>query len=319
MRLNSLVSLIGAKLLNTPSISQITTITTDPTKVQRGNLFIALNPNDIPIAVQRGAYGVIFSGWAQMSDMEIAWIRTEDIEKTLIQLIRFFLIQNSIILFNASYLERELASAVIHDERLAIAFEDYEEILRSVQNPLTQIMLVDKELAQRLSFDYTPLPSPKSFKIVQSYLFESSILCEGNFFERIPISPLFAHKLEKVLGLSFTYMLHFDLYHPKDFSHFRPIFVDHYFRLCEFGKSERVLIIEPECQLFQKERDYLNKAAPWAKKLFTSFSCPAEERYNSLDELKNILYNRSFQLALIEGDLHDFTFLEKTPKTNTLF
>ena len=320
MRLDSLVSLINGHLVNTPSISQITTFTTEPAKVQRGTLFIALNPNDIPLAVQKGAYGVVFSGWAQMSDTEIAWIRVEELEKALISLIRFLLIQKGITLFSTSQIECELALAILHDNRVAYAFDDYEHILNAAQNPAIQIMLVEEAIAKKLSLDYQPLPSLKNFQIVQSYLFEMSLLCDGNFFERVPISPFFSIQIQKVLGLAFEYMLQFDLYHPTSFHHFKPLFVDHYFRLCEFGKSDRVLIVESDCTLFQAQATFLKQEAPWAKSIFLCEpSCNGFTQYSSLDELKNILYNSSFQLALIEGEIEDFSFLEKSPKINPLF
>ena len=59
MQISSLIDIIGGRLLNSPSISFIYSFKTDPSKVNEGDLFIARTINDIPLAVQNGAFAIV--------------------------------------------------------------------------------------------------------------------------------------------------------------------------------------------------------------------------------------------------------------------
>ena len=60
MKISSIVDIVDGELLNSPSISFINNISSDAKKVKTSDMFIAKNIEDLKIALQNGAYAVIF-------------------------------------------------------------------------------------------------------------------------------------------------------------------------------------------------------------------------------------------------------------------
>ncbi len=58
MRLENILALTKGSLLGDPTVSLFESVAFDPSKVKRGSLFVAYSPEDIPEALQNGAYGV---------------------------------------------------------------------------------------------------------------------------------------------------------------------------------------------------------------------------------------------------------------------
>ena len=108
MILENTVALIGGNLLNTPNISSFTDICVDVKKVSRGSLFFAFNIDEIDDAIFNGAYGIIFDSRVQITDAEIAWIKVEDIDKSLESLIRFHFIKNEIKAYSCDQISLKL-------------------------------------------------------------------------------------------------------------------------------------------------------------------------------------------------------------------
>ena len=96
MQISSLIDIVGGKVLFKPLISFITQIHTNPSKINEGDLFIAFNYEDIPLAVQNGAFAILFSDSIEILDKEIAWIRVENLEYSVGKLLRFILSNKNI-------------------------------------------------------------------------------------------------------------------------------------------------------------------------------------------------------------------------------
>jgi hypothetical protein len=90
MTINQIIDLSGGVLLSSPSISKISTIKINPSRIQRGDLFVH-SPfyDDINLAISNGAYAVITTQ-KEVSDQEIAWITVHDTQVALLKLMRFF-------------------------------------------------------------------------------------------------------------------------------------------------------------------------------------------------------------------------------------
>ena len=89
MQISSILDIIGGRLLNSPSISFIYSFKTQASKVKEGDLFIARNLDDIALAVNNGAFAIILENTYPIIDNEIAWIKVDSINLSLIQIIRF--------------------------------------------------------------------------------------------------------------------------------------------------------------------------------------------------------------------------------------
>ncbi|BCD68010.1 hypothetical protein [Nitratiruptor sp. YY09-18] len=316
MNLSSVLSLIDGELVSSPKISSFASITTNIGHIKRGDLFIALDKTQIVDAIRAGAYGVVFTGWTQISDSEIAWIKVRDIHKTLDQLIRFFIISKNIDVIAIDLPTLELAALLFQSNRVHI-YRDRSSMLEALYSQPLSLILAPEHLLKSLALDSVQIPS-KPLNIVQHYLFETSFVYDDVYYQRMRISPLFIDKLHRLLDIAHNYLLHYSFQKVEEWPHFRPYFLDNNFRVCEFGKSERVVILESDCTLLEREHQYLQKHAPWAHKLFFTHSCIQDgfAQYN-LKRLREILYNATFNYALCEH--FDIEKLAKTQEQKRLF
>ncbi len=89
MQISSILDIVDGSLLNSPSISFIYSIKTKVNKVKEGDLFITKNLDDIELAIKNGAFAIILEENYPIIDNEIAWIKVNNIDLTIIKLIRF--------------------------------------------------------------------------------------------------------------------------------------------------------------------------------------------------------------------------------------
>ncbi len=317
MRLDNLVSLIGGELKNSPSITQISHIGSQPQQIRRGSLFLAKDKSQVDEAIKAGAYAIAYEGWIQISDQEIAWIKVPDLSQAALRLVRFLLLQSQIPAVGVDDLEWDLANTLIHDRRIHL-FEDPFETLHTLQEQKPDLLLYPSH-TKALELSTPTLPSI-DIRIIQTYLFETSFVIEGHFYERIRLARIFLPPLRKLLALGKEFQFELQFGALERFPHFQPIFVDHTFTPQEFGKSEKVFVLEPDAKLLKKEKEYLLSQAPWAKSLFLSRKkLPGFRCYSTIDELKEILYNTPFNFALIHTQNLDPAILKRPKREKTFF
>ncbi len=297
MRLDNFVSLIGGELKNTPAISFVNNFKADVTLIQRGDLFFAKNKADIPQAIQKGAYAIVYEGWVQREDSEIAWIKVESLKKALKKLLRYLLVQKRVSLVALPPLSLELAHYVIGDKAILLE-QDIFTLLDNFDEQ--KLLLCSQSFAKDLALEFKKAQK-EPIQIIQTYLFETSFVFANQFFERLQIAPLFLQDLQYLLFCIKKYDLLFSFANLKNFPHFQPIFLDAHLEPTEFGKSERVLIFETDCALLQKEKKFLQQNARWAKQYHCTLTkrCRGFEQI-TIDELKKILYN-GYRYTLCEA------------------
>ncbi len=317
MRLDNLVSLIGGELQNNPSITQICSFSFRPQQVRRGSLFLVQDQSQIDEAIKAGAYALVYDTPLTIKDKEIAWIKVPNLQTAALRLVRFLLLQSQIPAIGVTPLELDLAKALFHDKKFHI-FTDPFTTLHTLQERRATLLLYPAHL-EALHLN-TPLLPAVHIHLTQSYLFESSFIFEDRLYERIRLPKIFLPALQKLLSIAKKYGFEPQFGSLESFSHFKPFFVNHTFKPVEFGKSEKVLILEPNEQLVQMERNYLQSKASWAKLLFlSSEKLPNVGYYSSIDELKEILYNTQFNFALIHSQNLDIATLERPRREQTFF
>ena len=79
MRIENVVALTRGELITAPSISHFEDTMVSTSLVKRGDLFIALNPEEIVKAIYAGAYGIIYDDdTITPMDPEIAFIKVRN-------------------------------------------------------------------------------------------------------------------------------------------------------------------------------------------------------------------------------------------------
>ncbi len=311
MQITSILDIVDGKLLNSPSISFIYSIKTNPHKVKESDLFIVQNEEDINEAIQNGAFALIVDKDIEILDNEIAWIKVDNIEETMKKLIRYLLSNKRLTAFycnSASYtLFRILKRNNIHTNikliptnlskffKMIDDLEENDTIICSQQNVLNAIYPVN--------FNF----NTKTYKIdnlIEHSIFETTFSYEERFFSKIKISSLYVTEFLDV----YSYLgFNSDLNRLKKFHNLKPIFVDKLINHTDFGKTDKFLIAQEDEQLVEKEVAYLNEKYKYAQILFlTTLEIDDNKNIdytfiNSLDELKSFLKKVKFNAVYFIG------------------
>ncbi len=311
MQITSILDIVDGKLLNSPSISFIYSIKTNPHKVKESDLFIVQNEEDINEAIQNGAFALIVDKDIEILDNEIAWIKVDNIEDTMKKLIRYLLSNKRLTAFycnSASYtLFRILKRNNIHTNikliptnlskffKMIDDLEENDTIICSQQNILDAIYPVN--------FNF----NTKAYKIdnlIEHSIFETTFSYEERFFSKIKISSLYITEFLDV----YSYLgFNSDLNRLKKFHNLKPIFVDKLINHTDFGKTDKFLIAQEDEQLVEKEVAYLNEKYKYAQILFlTTLEIDDNKNIdytfiNSLDELKSFLKKVKFNAVYFIG------------------
>ncbi|MCD6432805.1 MAG: hypothetical protein J7L21_02080 [Sulfurimonas sp.] len=325
MRLENVLALTHAKLINEPCVNSFETIVFDAHRVKRGDLFIAYDDKAVEEAVQNGAYGVLFEKPTQIRDSEIAWIKVSNIDDALKRLLRFKMIEKEVVAYECNEIILKLARQVITPPNLLVLDGSIKNIFNSlwhIENRTTILfcpILLDKSIFTNIK--KLPQTAMQPIEIMEQTLFETSFVYDNKFYERQLISPFFIPYLEELLHLYKSLKIDFRLKKFTQIDHFEAVFTNKNFEIKEFGTSDKVLIFEKNSDLIQKEINFLQKNATWANTIFILPFLHASEYkdsknihfYKNEKDIVNILKSSNFHFALIIGV--DKSILSK-PLTN---
>jgi len=319
MRLENFLALTHTSLVNEPCVNGFENIIFDAIKVKRGDLFFAFDKDSIDIAVTNGAYGVVFDTPTQISDNEIAWIKSDNLDDTLKKLLRFKMIEKEVVVYECNEIILKLALQVITQTNFLVINGDMQSIYKSMSNMEQRTtLLFSPELNDKDIFASAremPSTNIQTIEIMEQTLFETSFIYDNVYYERQLISPFFIPYLEELLYLYKSLKINFRLKKFIPINHFEPVFTNKNFEIKNFGASDKVLIFEPNANLIESEMIFLQSRASWANIIFiipNSSTCRDNEnvfRYEKENEIIQILKSNSFNFALIIGV--DKTILEK--------
>ena len=311
MRLENIVALTNAKLLTSPEVSAFGEIHFDASKIKRGDIFVALDPQDIDTALQNGAYAVIFDKPVQISDTETAWIKVEKLEDALLRLLRFRLVEKEITAYACDDIVLELACGIDTEGEVIVVNEGITELIKELWHVEkgSTLLFSSKRTNPDLFVNVKELPSiaNEKIEIIEKTLFECSFIFDDHYYERILLSPFFLPFLQRLLNFYKHQGFDYRLRRFDHLTHFEILFTNKNFEPKEFGSSERVLIFEKDMQLITEEIEFLAEHAPWARTIYllpNSYEvepCRNCHYYDDTASLFELLHSNSFHFALIGG------------------
>lgn len=326
MKLDNFLALTNTTLLNTPSIVSFENICSDSAKVKRGDLFFAYEKDSVKEALLNGAYAVIFEDELEVSDHEVAWIYSKNLDETLGKITRFRAIEKNMTIFECDEIVFKLAMQIQTDGKLILldggAWNLYGSI---VDADFGSFALVSHRYASDFaSTKKIERGAQSQIDIIEKTLFETSFIYENIFYERQLLSPFFMPYLEELFWLYRTLDIDFTLKKFAHIDHFEPVFVNKKFEVKNFGTSERVLIFEPNESLIGDQMPFLTRLAPWANILFIlpeHLECEDGNgvlRYANEDEIVALLSGQEFHFALIVGVAKSILEKPSEPKNRQL-
>ncbi len=314
MRLENILALSKGTLLGDPAISLFESVVFDPSKVKRGSFFVAYHPEEIPEALQNGAYGVMFDRPTQISDSEIAWIKVDNLDTALKKLLRFYLLEKELQVYACDPISLHLSTMISTPP----TFCNVEGSMREVWERLwplekKSIVLFSPALTDPDIFiDHSQLirAQEKTITIIEQTLFETSFIHNDTFYERQMLSPFFIPYLEHILFFYTFLRIPFQIRGFGKMGHFIPVFTNARLEKKEFGTSDRVIIFEPLLELIDEQIDFLDAQASWAKIIIVlpeSMRSPLTIGVENIyfyrypEEVLVLLQSKSFHFALVAG------------------
>ncbi|MGH2277777.1 peptidoglycan synthetase [Aliarcobacter sp. ERUVET-7] len=332
MKISSIVDIVDGELLNSPSISFINNISSDANKVKTSDMFIAKNIEDLKIALQNGAYAVIFEKDFEVIDNEIAFIKVKNLELALLKIVRYKLSTLKIKSYFCTdetfdmlklYQNNHTKPIFLISKNIEKAFKfiDYikdGDILISKNKKLLESIYPDiKEFEKKLD--------ENSIKnLIKHSLFELSFSYKDIYFSKLRLSKIY---LNSFLNIYDFFKGNIDISKLKLYSNFKAIFIDKDFQPIESGKSDSFIICQTNKNLIPIEITYLKNEFRYAKTIFVSkykisFLDEKEQIIiNNIEDLKNILKNLKFNCVYLIGftNQESFEFLQNSQKLQALF
>jgi len=333
MKIDNLVRIVDGKLLTLPSIDAFESFIFEPSKINRGDLFIDSNTllSEVEIAVQKGAYAILTTLDFNTLDTEIAWIKVDNMERAIIKILRYIATQKSLKITITTTLQASFLSAIQSPKKIKILKENLlstaKEILKAQHDE--RFCMIDEAQALLISPTASRIRIPLHVKqINQKGLFLSSFLHHEQYFQDIKVSSLFIKELIAVLLFLDESRMTYSLDSLMPIEHFFPLFITNNIRKKEFGMSDKVLIFEEMQELLQIEIDYLRSnvhAEDILLCLPKTMHCTLAydstifyyDAYDDFEQLVNI----NFRYALVFGKKEEFEpFLTRELSTQpTLF
>jgi hypothetical protein len=332
VQISSILDIVDGSLLNSPSISFIYSIKTNPNKVKEGDLFIVKDLNDIEVAIKNGAFALILDTNSAIIDNEIAWIKVKDINACIIKLIRYKL---SIVNLEAYFCDKITyqllkiysstftKSIKLIPTKLENLFKNIDEI---EQDDI--IISLNEDILNKIypdNKDFTKIANKLEIEnLIEHSLFETSFSFNNQYFSKIKIPSLY---LAQFLRIHIFLGGNMDFSKLKMFNNLKPLFIDRNFNLIEFGRSDRFIVAQDTQSLYANEILYMRKKYKYARTIFitTNYTEYLKEDeqiiIKELDELKPILKKIKFNAIYLMGFNYNQVqeYLLKSEKSLTLF
>lgn len=323
---NEIVEIAFGTLLNKPSISFFTQICDNPSAVRRGDLFILTQKDstqaqrDIEEAVQRGAFGILFSGNIAMNDEEVAWISVEDLEQSLMRILRHYLMMHNKILFLLDSDEYAIATQIIVPKKnLGFYCGSLSGLISYIlQSEMAYFlhcnMNLNMESLPKNQQEIKILPQDKinenalPFSINSYSLFNIRIFYKSADYE-ILLPRLFVQSLARILRFCETYSFAVQLENFTFIANFKPLFLDERGVIAKPGTTNKVLLACNNDKLYGRYLAYFTMNAKWAHLvLFVPSAyqeiyapCAKTFSYDRKEELFSSLIRERYNFALILG------------------
>lgn len=308
MKILSLIDIIGGDLLNSPSISSVYSFYTKSSKVKEASLFFAKTKEDALIALNNGAFAIVYEKDFFIEDKEIALIKVKNLDLSMIKLLRFLLSTLNLKAYSCDKISYDLLNIYQNNMQSKAYFlseniEDFFDFIDEIKDEAFLFsfskVLLDKIYPRNLKLSYE-IEEKDIKNLTEHSLFESSFSYKDEYFSRIKLATLY---LKPFLNIYDKFLKDKDLTRLKYFSNLKAIFLDKNLKVVDFGKSNRFVICQDDCTLFEDEIIYIKEKYKYAKSIFVS-----KKRINFLKKEENISINKLENLKELVSKL-DFNCL----------
>ena len=204
MNISSLVDILDGIIINKPSISFIYSIKTNPLKVKQGDLFIASNIKDIQLAVNNGAFAIIFDKDTSIIDDEIAWVKVSCIKEAIIKIIRYKLSYLDIQVYYCDFVSYDYLKLFVKNDKkyIDVTPKNLKYFVSKVDDITKNNILFscDKGSLNKIYPSYKLFNKKvhKTTNLTKHSIFETSFCFENEYFNRYKVSQLYLNSFLEV-------------------------------------------------------------------------------------------------------------------------
>jgi ferrochelatase len=289
MQISSVTDIVGGRLLHKPLISFITQIHTNPSKINEGDLFIAFNHKDVSLAIENGAFAILFSDSIEIIDREIAWIRVKNLEYSVGKLLRFILSSKNIKSIYCDDISFEFLTIFSSlNQNIILLKNDIKydfELLKNIDNKILcatnyQYINILSALTKKLKIKNFDL-----FNFIIHSLFFTTFSYKNKLFYKVRLPSIYInHCLSVIEFLD----IELDISKLKDFKFLNPLFLNKNFEIIDFGQSNKFILGNENLILVKKEIDFINNIYCYGKLIVIKNDL---NDIDIIDNVKNIDFN----------------------------
>jgi hypothetical protein len=230
MRIDTIVNVIDAELVNAGFISEIAGFADSLKDVKDEYLFISDDDEEIAEAIQKGAYAILSTEYHNIIDDEIAWLRVDDIEESVFRLQKYKLLNKT--LYFCNKITYQVIDSINRDNRVIVFEKPTIECLNE-----HEFYVTSNEEFKLIS--NVNLENKVKLKLLDSTLFTTKFMYDKEY--KLIFPGLYLDKLEEGLEFFETFKLKYCLKDLK-IDRFRPTFVNKKNEIVKFGLTNRVVI-----------------------------------------------------------------------------
>ncbi len=271
MKISDLINITGGHLRSNPQVQAIESATAFPSKVETGDLFLASNPEDIPTAIEQGAYAIIYEGESQskIKDEEIAWIEVKSVKDASFRLLRYVMLHKEAdIVLLSPHEESFLKMILTQKGNITFLPKDWRRAFEIILNSNQHLFVSsDSKLLQTITPDPRRLEQEANGEMISDTLFHSTFKVNGYIYQQKEMAPFHLDYLLRVVAFCDKEQLPYSLDRLRYTRHFEPIFVNARLGSVPLGTSDRVVIFVDNINDIIKAREYVRFQSSWAKSI----------------------------------------------------
>jgi ferrochelatase len=308
MKIEDIINLTDATLINSPEVQAISAATVYPSKVEQGDLFFSSTQEDIDKAIQNGAYAIVYdSDEIVRNDDEIAWLKVSDIKLAAFKLMRYVVLKKEATFYLLKEHELTFIKMILtHKTNISFIKDDWKAAFEQIINS-DDILFVgsSKELISTIKPDYKKTTSKRDGYLVSDTLFRSTFKVGGFVYQEKEITPIHIEHLLRVVDLCERESLPYSLDRLRYTKHFKPVFIDLKLKSTRPSNSDRVAIFTDNLPDISKAREYVMRSNMWVKSIVLTppkTKVPGIDHphwFRSEEEVREILKSIHFNYAFI--------------------
>jgi len=270
MKIEDIVNLTNGVLQNEPIIKAIEGVSTFPSKIDQGDLFISSNQEEIEKAIANGAYAILYDDTSvNISDSEVAWIKVESIYEAAFRIIRYVILNREVTFrYLNSHEMSYLKMITTQKSNITLLSNEWQKAFEQIVNANGRIYVGSNlEMMKTIKPDMKVLSKEVDGYMIGGTLFKSTFKVEKFIYQEKEFIPFHFDTLARVVAFCQEQELPYSIDRLKYTKHFTPIFINSDLSKTQPKNSDQVIIFVDNLEDIVEAREYIKHNGQWIKSI----------------------------------------------------